>query len=720
MRLIPSLLLVAATGGAILTEIPGHWTVRAPVVTVLQSAGQAAGTLADADWAHYGGGPDQTRYSPLTQMTRENVGSLKVAWSYDTGDAFEGSEMQCQPVVAHGVLYATSPKLRVFALDAATGALKWSFEPNKDAKNPTRTRIRGLMYWEGGDERRIYFGTRHWLYALDARTGKPIESFGQDGRIDLREGFKERDARTLSVGVNTPGVFYGDLLILGSIVPEGLPSAPGDIRAFNIHTGKQVWAFHTIPHPGELGYDTWPTDAWKYSGGANAWSGVALDEKRGLVYASTGSAAYDFYGANRHGDNLFANAMLCLRAATGERVWHFQAVKHDVWDRDFPAPPSLITITKDGRRLDVVTQTAKNGRLYVLDRETGQPVFPMEEVKPPASDVPGERTAATQMLPTLPPPYTRQQFTEDLITTRTPAAHRAVREKWLAMRKRGEFDPPSVQGTVLFPGMDGGGEWGGTAFDPGSGLLYVNANEMAWNVKLAEHRMPKGKAVTGQALYGRYCASCHRADLRGNPPEFPALTDLAARRSIDEIEDVVSEGGGRMPAYKELHGAVRRAIVQYIVSGTSDTVRADRPSPFDVRFTLDGYVRFTDPDGFPAITPPWGTLTAIDMNKAAIAWQVPLGEVPGSGMKDTGSENYGGPIVTASGLLFIGATNYDKKFRAFDAATGKMLWETTLPAAGNATPAVYAVSGTQFVVIGAGGGKWDAPSGGTYVAFALP
>ena len=447
---------------------------------------------------------------------------------------------------------------------------------------------------------------------------------------------------------------------------------------------------------------------------------MALDEKRGLVYASTGSAAYDFYGANRHGDNLFANTILCLRAATGERVWHFQGVKHDIWDRDFPAPPSLVTITRDGRRVDVVAQVAKNGRTYVLDRETGQPIFPMEEVEVPASDVPGERASVRQVLPTLPPPFTRQRFTEDVITTRTPAAHAAVRAQWLTLRRGGEFDPPSLQGTILFPGMDGGGEWGGTAYDPGSGLLYVNANEMAWTVKLAERQMPDGAPVSGKVLYHRYCASCHRADLRGSPPEFPSLVGIGARRNVDEIADVIREGGGRMPGYQQLHGAVRRAIVEYIVSGRSVTVRADKPSPFDVRYTLDGNIRFTDPDGFPAITPPWGTLTAIDLNKAAIAWQVPLGEVPESGLQGTGSENYGGPIVTAGGVVFIGATNYDKKFRAFDAATGKVLWETALPAAGNATPAVYEVNGRQFVVIAAGGGKWGAPSGGTYVAFALP
>jgi glucose dehydrogenase len=687
---------------------------------LLPVAALAAFAASSPDWPHYGGTPDQMRYSPLAEINRDNVRTLKVAWTYDTGDSFPGSEMQCQPVVAHGVLYATSPKLRVFALDAATGVPKWSFDPSPDAKNPTRTRIRGLMYRESGDERRVFFATRQWLYALDARTGKPAGGFGRDGRIDLREGFEGRDPRFLTVGVNTPGVFFGDLLIVGSIVPEGLPSAPGDIRAFDVLTGRQRWAFHTIPHPGEPGYETWPKDAWTYAGGANAWSGVSLDERRGLVYAATGSASYDFYGGNRLGDNLFANSILCLRAETGECVWHFQAVKHDVWDRDFPAPPALITIEKDGRRIDVVAQTAKNGRLYVLDRETGAPVFPMQEVQAPASDVPGERTASRQVLPTLPPPYTRQRFTEDLITTRTPEAAKAVRARWESLRKGGEYDPPSEQGTVLFPGMDGGAEWGGTAFDPSSGRLYVNANEMAWVVRLVKRKMPDGAPVTGKELYERNCAACHRGDLRGNPPEFPSLVGVGDRRSVEEIGDLVSGGAGRMPGNGQLPEAARRAMVDYVVSGRSETVRADAPSPYDLPYTTDGYNRFTDPEGFPAVKPPWGTLTAIDMNHASIAWQVPLGEVPGSGLEHTGSENYGGPVATAGGLVFIGATNLDRKFHAFDSSTGELLWEATLPAAGNATPAVYSVEGKQYVVIAAGGGKSGAPSGGSYVAFTLP
>jgi quinoprotein glucose dehydrogenase len=344
----------------------------------------------------------------------------------------------------------------------------------------------------------------------------------------------------------------------------------------------------------------------------------------------------------------------------------------------------------------------------------------MEELAAAPSDVPGETLAATQRLPVLPTPFTRQKFTEDLITTRTPAAAKAVREEWLKLRRAGEYDPPSLQGTILFPGMDGGGEWGGVAFDPASGLMYVNANEMAWRVKLVERPMPEGEATSGKALYQTYCASCHRDDLKGNPPEFPSLVDIGKRRSVDDVAAVTRDGGGRMPAFTQLHGAVRRAIVEYIVSGESVTVDAAQPTPFDMRFSLDGYARFVDPDGFPAVKPPWGTLSAIDVGRGTIAWQVPFGEWPESGIAKSGSENYGGPVVTASGLLFIGATIHDKKFRAFDAKTGAVLWEAELPASGHATPAVYSVNGKQYVVIAAGGGKWKTPSGGSYVAFTLP
>ena len=466
--------------------------------------------------------------------------------------------------------------------------------------------------------------------------------------------------------MNTPGVIYKDLLIVGSLISEDLPAAPGDIRAFDLRTGKIRWSFHTIPHPGEFGYETWPKDAWKYIGGANNWSGMSLDEKRGLVFAGTGSAAFDFYGGNRAGDNLFANCLLALKADTGERVWHFQTVKHDIWDRDLPAPPSLVTVRRDGRLIDAVAQITKSGLLFVFDRETGQSLFPIEYRKALPSDVPGEATSDTQPFPLQPPPFARQVFSDDLVTDRTPAAHQAVIDKLRTLRNRGPFDPPSLQGTVLFPGMDGGGEWGGTAFDPETGFLYVNSNEMVWVVRLVERAKAVGTMTTRQ-LYLSQCASCHRDDLTGTPPGVP----LPGRRQPTAL---FKTNCGDHP-----HGCRANAGPLRFARGRGE--RTDRlpplwrrfprrrpggePSPIDLPYRLDGYIRFTDPDGYPAVKPPWGTLTAFNLDKGSIAWQIPFGEIPelaAKGIKNTGSENYGGPVVTAGGLIFIGATNSDRKF----------------------------------------------------------
>jgi len=671
------------------------------------------------DWTVYGGGPESIRYSDLDQINRSNVRNLRLAWSYDTKDAFEGSEMQCNPIVVNGVLYATSPKLRIIALDGATGKLLWTFNPHEGKEVKSRTRVRGLTHWNG----RLYFAAQHLLYCLDAKTGKAVGQFGSKGRVDLREGLG-RDPETLSVSANTPGIVYNDLLIMGSLISEELPAAPGDIRAYDLRTGKLRWSFHTIPHPGELGYETWPPNAWKHIGGANNWSGMSLDEKRGLVFAGTGSAAFDFYGANRPGDNLFANCILALDANTGKRVWHFQTVRHDVWDRDLPAPPSLVTVRRNGQTIDSVAQITKSGLVYVLERETGKPVFPIEYRDVLKSDVEGEVTAPKQPFPLQPPPFARQRFTEDIVTQRTPEARRDVLDRLRKLRNRGPFDPPSLEGTILFPGMDGGGEWGGTAFDPQSGLLYVNANEMVWVVKLVERGRTTGR-MTVRELYVNDCASCHKENLRGTPPEFPSLVGVAKRRSEPQIAAIIQKGAGRMPGFTDLPDDAVDALTDYLVTGdgSEGVTVGEKPSPIDLKYRLDGYIRFTDPDGYPAVQPPWGTLTAVDLNKGSIAWQIPLGEIPelaAKGMKNTGSENYGGPVVTAGGLIFIGATNYDRKFRALDKTTGELLWETELPAAGNATPAVYEINGRQFVVIAAGGGKWGNPSGGSYQAFALP
>jgi quinoprotein glucose dehydrogenase len=671
-------------------------------------------------WPSNGGGADSIRYSRLAQINRDNVSKLQVAWTYETGDSEKGSEMQCNPILAHGILYVTSSKVRVMALDAATGKEIWTFNPH-DGK-PVRGRTRGVAFWESGEDRRVFIVMRHTLFAIDARTGKPVEGFGANGRVDLREGLG-RDPKTLTITATTPGVVYKDMLILGSLCSEGLPSAPGDIRAFDVRTGKIRWTFHTIPYPNEAGAETWPKGARDYAGAANSWPGMAVDVKRGIVFAPTGSAAFDFYGSNRHGDNLYANTLLALKADTGKKLWHFQAIKHDVWDRDFPAPPSLVSVRRDGKMVDAVVQATKSGHVYVFERETGKPLFPIEYKSVPASDVDGELLAKTQPLPTKPAPFARQELTPEMLSNRTPEVNKILRERLKDLRTGPQFTPPSLQGTIVFPGFDGGAEWGGQAFDPETGLYYVNANEMAWILRLVPRPAQAGKQ-SGKVLYVAQCAGCHREDLGGSPPEFPSLQGIGTKRSASELLEITKQGRGRMPGFQHLPAAQLDAILRYVSSGKEEeTEVAATKSPMDQKYTMDGYNKFVDPDGYPAVAPPWGTLNAINLDTGDYKWKIPFGEHPSlvaKGIRNTGSENYGGPVVTAGGLLFIGATNHDRKFHAYDKLTGELLWETELPAAGNATPAVYEVNGKQYVVIAAGGGKSGAPSGGKYVAFALP
>jgi quinoprotein glucose dehydrogenase len=669
-------------------------------------------------WAAYGGGPEQIRYSSLKQINTGNVGQLTVAWTYDSG---ESGGLQTQPIIAGGVLYAYTPTHKTFAVRAGTGEHLWTFDPGIVGRGANR----GVMYWSRGSDARVYPAVDQYLYGLDARTGKPIPTFGDNGRIDLRLNL-DRDPQTQSVRLTSPGVVYKDLLIVGGRVGEGLPSSPGHIRAYDATTGALRWTFHTIPHPGEPGYETWGKESWTHNGGANNWAGMALDEARGIVYVPTGSAAADFYGGDRPGDNLFANSLLALNAETGRRIWHFQVVRHDLWDRDLPAPPSLVRLRQNGRTIDAVVQTTKHGFVFVFDRTNGTPVFPIEYRKYPASDVPGETTAETQPLPTRPRPFARQLLTADMLTTRTPEAHKWAVEEFRKFRN-GPFVPFAVgQDTVIFPGYDGGAEWGGSAVDPETGILYVNANDIAWTGALA----PMATGRDGPALYLQHCASCHRDDRAGTPPAIPTLVGIGARRSRAELAEIVRKGAGRMPGFPSLSPDAVNAIVHHMITADAGPAaapaaapRPDPAAPPQFRFT--GYNKFLDPDGYPAVAPPWGTLSAIDLNTAEYAWQIPLGEYPelaAKGITNTGSENYGGPIVTAGGLVFIGATNFDRKFRALDKRTGKLLWETTLPFAGNATPATYDVDGRQFVVIAAGGGKGGrgSTSGGAYVAFALP
>jgi len=694
---------------------------RAALLLLCSVAASAAVTAQRASTRGfgYGGGPQQNRYSPLKQINRTNVKQLAVAWTYDTG---EPGAMQTQPVVVDDVLYGYTPTHKAFAVNAATGKQLWVFDSGIKGSGPNR----GVMMWASGKDRRVFAAAGNYIYALDAGTGKPIPGFGTDGRIDLRENLG-RDPQLQSDRLTTPGVIYKDLMIVGGRLGEGLPTSPGHIRAYDVRSGALKWTFHTIPYPSEFGYETWPKDAWEYSGAANSWAGMALDERRGLVFIPTGSAASDFYGADRAGDNLFANCLIALNASTGKRVWHFQFVHHDLWDRDLPSPPTLVTVRRNGRVIDAVAQATKQGFVFVFNRVTGEPLFPIESRKYQASGVPGEVASAEQPLPLKPAPFSRQVLTEDLLTQRNPTVHQWALEQFRSFRSEGQFFPFGVdKQTVVFPGYDGGAEWGGQAFDPETGLYYVNANDLAWTGGLS----PNTGGHSGKALYLQHCATCHRDDRLGTPPQIASLVGVGDRRTFPEIVSVIRDGRGRMPGFPQLAGTEVNAIVQFVVSGEDVPAgRSGRGNAAPLHplinnsFLFTGYRKFLDPDGYPAVAPPWGTLNAIDLNTGEYAWKIPLGEYPQlaeQGVKDTGTENYGGPVVTAGGLVFIAATNHDRKIRAFDKATGALLWEAMLPSSGNATPAVYEVNGRQFVVVCAGGGKSPTGGpGGVYVAFAL-
>ena len=685
-------------------------TIRSALLLLIGLPAFAHAQTANVNWPLYGGTTDNSRYSTLGQITPANVAKLQVAWTYETHDEFPGSEMQSNPIVIDGVMYATTPKLRVIALDAATGKELWSFDPNIGDSRKGRYRHRGVTVHDD----RVFVTHRNWLYALDKQTGKPISSFGENGRVDLRKGL-DRPIEGVSISASTPGVVFENLYITGSTVSESLPSSPGDIRAYDVKTGELRWTFHTIPHPGEFGYDEWPKDAWKISGGTNAWAGLTVDHELGMVYGATGSTSFDFYGSNRLGNDLFANTILALDARTGKRIWHFQGIRHDLWDLDFPSPPALVTVTRDGKPVNALAQITKTGHVWLLDRKTGATLFPIAEHKVPRSLLVGERASPTQHLPVLPPPYARQGLTEDLLTTRTPAAHAYALKKFREYPNHGLFAPPSTKGTIVYPGYDGGGEWGGPAYDPASGLLYVNSNEMAWLLRM----VPR----SDKSVYQNNCASCHGVDLKGTVGKSPTLVDIGQRRTKDEMFQIIRNGQGLMPAFGEaLEGGTINDLVNFLVTGR-DVAETAKTNPNFLKYRNTGYEIFLDPEGYPAIKPPWGTLNAIDLNKGTIAWKIPFGEYPAlvaKGVKNTGTDNYGGPVVTENGLLFIGATTYDNKFHVFDKRTGKLLWETTLPAAGNATPSLYMLNGREYIVIACGGGKNGAKSGGTFVAFALP
>lgn len=679
---------------------------------------------ANEAWAEYLGGPDRNHYSTLTQIDSSNVGKLAKAWEYHTGDS---GQVQCNPIVVDGRLFAVTATAEPFALDAATGKEIWRIRDSSD----NDVIVRGLAYWEEGDDKRILYTQDSWLYAVDALTGKAISSFGERGRVSLKSGLGET-AKDKYVNSRTPGTVYEDLIIMPLSLSEGADAAPGYIQAFNIRTGKLQWVFKTIPGPGELGYDTWPEEAHKNTdvGAANNWSGSAIDRKRGIVYIPTGSAAFDFYGGPRKGSNLFANTLLALNAKTGERIWHFQFVHHDIFDRDMPAPPNLVTITRNGQKIDAVAQVTKQGFVYVFNRETGEPLFPIKEVPTPPSDVPGEEAWPTQPLPVLPAPYARQELTENDLNP-----YSSNKDSLLISLRNSRFEGPytplSSGGSIVYPGLDGGAEWGGAAVDP-DGILYVNSNEMGWLISLNARAPKPGTYVSpGQQLYALNCSSCHGAERKGNAASgYPSLVNINNRLQRNHVLDVIQNGRGRMPGFKRLTANEKKSLVAFLFGEKENASQeaAKRVSKNEItddkptEYRISGYTKFLDKDGYPAIRPPWGTLNAINLNTGEYVWTKTFGTYPdleAKGIPQTGSESYGGPVITKTGLLFIAGTK-DRKFRAYSKSTGELIWETMLPAAGFATPCTYEVDGRQYIVVACGGTKLGAEKGDSYVAFALP
>ena len=664
------------------------------------------------DWADYLGGGNRNHYSTLTQINKSNVDQLKIAWEYSLPDS---GQMQANPLIIKGILYGVSASVQAFALDATSGREIWRFgDPLKNWASTSR----GVSYWTNGIEKRILYTVGPNLWALDANTGKPIPSFGQQGKVDLHTGLPPVATNKFIIS-NTPGTIYHNLIIMPVRLSEGADAAPGDIRAFDVISGKLVWTFHTIPYPGEKGYETWPKDAYlnKNIGAANNWAGMAVDNERGILFVPTGSAGYDFYGGNRKGENLYANCLLALDANTGKRLWHFQTTHHDLWDRDLPAPPNLITVTHKGKQIPAVAQITKQGFVFLFDRLSGKPLFPIVEKKVATSTLLGEKAWLTQPYPTLPKPYARLSSEIGLNDINPFAENKEELTRILKGINRNWHAAPSEKGNLILPGFDGGGEWGGAAADP-DGILYVNSNEMGWiqTMKKTNTANPQQKA------YQTYCSSCHGTDKKGNPSSgYPSLINISALKSKKYIQQIIANGKGMMPGFNQLSSSQKEQILNFILNEVPKEVTNNTNDSYTPRYQMNGYNKFLDSKGLPALSPPWGTLNAINLNTGKYLWKIPFGDEPSlaqKGITGTGAENYGGPLITASGLLIIGAAK-DGKLRIYESKTGKLLRVITLPAAAFATPSTYAVNGKQYIVIACGGTKLGTPKGNKYIAFSL-
>ena len=651
----------------------------------------------NVDWSVYLGDNGRQHYTPLEQINRNNVLDLEVAWTYDSQPGETRGTMYTSPLVVDGILYALSPSLVPFALNAATGEQIW----RTDLDLPGNAQ-RGLMWWAKGDDRRVFFTAGKELIALNADDGSLVKAFGTEGKLDLTPPVDDRGY----IGVTVPGVVFEDMLILGFSTTEGTDAYPGSLRAFSATDGKLIWQFDTIPKPGDVGASTWAEGSLERAGGANAWTAMTLDEQRALLFAPTGSTTPDFYGADRLGDNLFGNSIVAIDARNGSYKWHYQVVKHDLWDKDNPSPPTLVQLKHNGKLIDAVTLTTKTGHLYAFDRESGEPIYPINEIATLPSTLPGEVPASKQYVSSI--EIARQKFE---VTNRSPQANAYIKQQIKDWDLR-PWAPPKVGTVLLYPWYDGGAEWGGSAYEPATRRLIVNANDAAGILTLAE--VPIGHSA--YSVYLKHCGACHGAKREGTDTG-PPLNDLVERLGYEEISTAIDEGRDRMPSFKHLSKIDRDAIYGYILPKQLPPI--DKPSTGVGYALTSGYVYLKDHEGLPGNSPPWGTLNSIDLDTGEIVWQVNFGDFlthPGLGY---GAINYGGPVVTASGLIFIGATP-DKKFRAYNSDNGEILWETELSAAGFSTPAIYSVSGRQFVVIAAGGGRLGPPSGSEYVAFALP
>ena len=671
--------------------------------------------LKTATWSSYLGGPDRNHFSTLSQITKENVSRLKIAWQYEAPDY---GQMQMNPIVVDTILYGVTAALRVVALQAETGKEIWRYGDSLQVWHSTS---RGVSYWEEGEDKRILFTKGHELFALNAITGKPITGFGVNGKVDMHIGMPET-AKDKFVISNTPGTIFEDLIIMPLRVSEDAGAAPGNIMAFNIKTGKLEWVFHTIPLSGEAGNETWE-DKNPLVGAANNWAGMAVDEDRGVLYVPTGSAAPDFYGGIRKGSNLFANCLLALDAKTGRRLWHFQFTHHDIWDRDPPAPPNLITITRNGKKIPAVAQVTKQGYVYVFHRETGDPLFDINEVPVPSSSLKGEKAWETQPFPVSPKPFARQssELTENDVNPY--AKNQEELKAILNTADKRIYAPPGLKPVLLFPGYDGAAEWGGASADPEDGILYVNSNEMAWILEMEENKPDLEGLSYGESVYQKYCAVCHQKDRSGMAASgFPSLINISDKLSKEELLKQIKLGKGMMIGFPQLTSIEKEGLISFLMDENDKREVVSRLSESEeIPYKHKGYNKFLTSDGLPAISPPWGTLHAIDLNSGEFIWSVPFGETPElkeQGYPTTGTENYGGAVVTENGLLFIGATK-DGYFRVFDKHNGKVLWEFKLPAAAFATPAMYEVNGKQYIAIACGGEKLGTEKGNQIVAFSL-